>query len=146
MNIYITDEQLDGLRRFLHDFRMESIDETPIESLQCSNPRMFVPCSFDENVVAYAYRNESYPGLGYYKIDTFEDYFIELGKYEELLATTPEKRKEIVNAKIEQHKEKLKKASEAAEKEKEIENAEDKKKNRKKKVKGFFNKLVNVLE
>ena len=146
VNIYITDEQLDGLRRFLHDFRMESIDETPIESLQCSNPRMFVPCSFDENVVAYAYRNESYPGLGYYKIDTFEDYFIELGKYEELLATTPEKRKEIVNAKIEQHKEKLKKASEAAEKEKEIENAEDKKKNRKKKVKGFFNKLVNVLE
>ena len=106
-DIYLTNEQIDELRKVLHDFRMEYIDKEPINKLYYSKLTNFITCPLDSNVVAYTYDSQSYPGLKYYSVDTFENYFINIGEGKELQKITPEVRKDIVNAKIKRREENL---------------------------------------
>ena len=143
--IYLLPEQLDELKKLIHEARIENLDKTPITDLKYTvNDRCeyqigkdFIPCEFDQNIIVFnCYRYSIKPKsiidkdyVLYFSRDAFEDYFINLGYAAEIQKISPADRQEIIQVKIDkkQEEENLKLEEEKKQKEAQLKLEEEKK-------------------
>lgn len=111
-HVYFTEDQYQELMTLIHEQKMQCVDSKPFEELNSYNGPIeenlvsyfsMSPC--EENIVVYTSGAVQY----YYKVETFEDYYICRGYGGDVMKVVPESRQEIVSAKIQYYLEELKK-------------------------------------
>ena len=106
-HIYFTPDQYQELMKIIHERKMQYVDSKPFEELGGdinSIGNYFSMNPNAENIVVYTGNDGQY----YYKVESFEDYYVFRGYGNDVLKIVPESRYETVSAKIRLYQEELK--------------------------------------